>query len=131
MSFTSTTTFTVVTCYKCHVQFGMNADHQRRRLNDGEAFWCPNGHRQSYCESKVQKLEKKLARTESELDGSRVMCAHERDRKEKAQRSANAHKGHATKLKNRIITGKCPCCNQHFKNLEEHIESKHPSWVED
>jgi hypothetical protein len=50
--------------------------------------------------------------------------AAERDQ---AEASARAHKGHATRLKNRAQAGMCPHgCNRHFKDLERHCKNKHP-----
>ena len=55
------TELATVTCYKCGVLFGMPSYMQQKRQEDGESFWCPNGHSQVYCESQVKKLEKQLA----------------------------------------------------------------------
>ena len=45
-----------------------------------------------------------------------------------AQRSIRARKGVATRLRNRIARGQCPCCSESFKNLKLHMKSKHPKW---
>lgn len=37
-----------VTCYECHVRFGMTRVLRDQRLKDHATFHCPNGHGQIY-----------------------------------------------------------------------------------
>ena len=46
-----------------------------------------------------------------------------------AERSAAAYKGHLTRVKRRVGNGVCPCCNRTFKNLADHMTTKHPDYA--
>jgi hypothetical protein len=35
----------------------------------------------------------------------------------------------ATRIRNRIAAGVCPCCTRTFKNVARHIKDKHPTYV--
>ena len=107
----------------------MTADFQRRRREDGQGFYCPAGHRQSYTESTVQQLQKELKRKEEVLQREREWNESLRKSRDAAHRSAAAYKGKVTRIKNRIHNGVCPCCNRHFENLQRHMKNKHPEFV--
>lgn len=124
VTYTNCTTFTTVECYKCGIHFGVTQEWNRRLLDQGGPFWCPKGHRQVYCESLVQKLEKRLKRAED----NRVFW---KDQAKAGERSKIALRGVVTKKKNqlkRVGNGVCPCCNRHFKNLEKHMQGQHPKF---
>lgn len=38
----------VQTCCSCHMLFGVDGDFDKRRRNDHNWFYCPNGHPQHY-----------------------------------------------------------------------------------
>lgn len=125
-TFLCTTTFDVITCYKCGIQFGMTRQHNRECLDHpGEkSFFCPNGHSQVYTgKSEEQKLREELER--EKRMSRRAEC--ERD---SMKFSLRAEKAAKTRLRNRIAKGICPCCGRTFKNVQRHIESKHPEIVE-
>ena len=130
------TTFEVIECYSCGVMFAMTQEKNRHCLEDGGNFWCPNGHRQHYITSKIQKLEKKLEAQKRETEkqtkfkewaqtDAKIQCS----RKEHAERRVTSYKGHATRLRKRIANGKCPCCSETFQNVKAHIAKVHPLYV--
>ncbi len=123
-------TFVTVHCYKCGVAFGMTESMQKRRRDDGESFWCPNGHSQCYCESNVKKLEKQLAREKSRHDQTEASLHQVRRARERTERRLSATKGVVTRIKNRVKNGVCPCCNRHFKDLHRHMKNQHPEYGE-
>lgn len=118
-----TQNFETICCYKCQILFAVPAQSRRRWIDSGESFYCPNGHSQHYTESTVQKLEKQLAQQKKRTEWARQEA-------EENKRKAAAQKGQVTKLKNRAKAGVCPCCKRHFKQLEAHMQNKHPDFNE-
>lgn len=138
-SFTSTETvgFEFHTCAheKCGVVYGISTGYGDRRRKDGQSFYCPNGHSQSYGKSEADRLRAEKLQLESQLSFAR----DQRDRMEKKfehqKIETRTQKGRATRFKNdrdrtlaRIANGICPCCNRHFVNVERHMTTKHPGY---
>lgn len=121
---------TVLHCAACSISFAMPDDFESRRRKDHVSFYCPAGHSNMFNgESEEQKLRKQLereqaakARLTANLDQARADADHERAR-------ANGYKGQATKMKNRIGKGVCPCCNRQFTNVERHMATQHPDFA--
>jgi septal ring factor EnvC (AmiA/AmiB activator) len=70
-----TITFEEVVCCKCGTTFQMDAELDELRQEDGETFYCPNGHAQSYTEStesEMKKLRDELAEVKKELAETQV-----------------------------------------------------------
>lgn len=134
-------TLNAETCCNCGVVFGLEAGHQKRLRNNREWFYCPNGHAQHYTgKSEAQKLKDQLAKQEAEaarrardaadaLDRASARELATRDQLEATQRSRAALKGQLTKTKRRIGKGVCPCCNRHFANVDNHMQSQHPDYA--
>jgi hypothetical protein len=102
----------------------------RRRREDHQGFYCPNGHSNFYSgDNEAEKLRKQLVRAEAERDRARVRANGEEARRRLAERQRAAAKGQVTKIKNRIANGVCPCCNRSFENVRRHIETQHPAFV--
>jgi len=110
-------------CCVCGIVFGIPKRVLETRKQDGTEFYCPNGHQLVYQETTVQKLEKQLNKTREQLRREEVA-------RESAENRLRTTKGVVTKLKKRIANGVCPCCNRHFDNLQGHMETKHPDFVE-
>jgi len=126
MSFTETTTYVTETCCNCGVVFAMTRGFYDMKRKDGSWFYCPNGHRQWYTDSldkekKIRDLERRLNRERANHDQTRA----ELDYTERSRRSA---RGHVTRLKKRMASGKCPCCHEEFSDLKEHMEDQHPEY---
>lgn len=116
-------TLTVIGCGHCHLQHAVPDDFLKARKRDGADFYCPAGHRMSYGEGETARLRR-------QLDSARARETHARDQAEAAQRSARGYKGAATRIRNRIANGVCPCCNRTFADLARHMAGQHPDFPE-
>lgn len=130
---TFTDTLVVVSCgaSDCDVVFGMTERHYRARLADHRTWHCPNGHPRAY----LGKSDAELARAERdqarrERDWARTARDAARDQAQAAHRSAAAHKGHATRLRNLIARGVCPVtgCRRNFADVRAHMATEHPGF---
>jgi predicted nucleic acid-binding Zn-ribbon protein len=120
--------FKTITCCACSCTFAVPLAFYDRRKNDGQNFWCPNGHDQHFTETRVAKLEREL-----ELEKKRKQWVEEdlkraRERRDHFERSARAYKGKLTHVKTRIKNGVCPCCKRSFQNLHQHMKNQHPDF---
>jgi hypothetical protein len=106
-------------CAQCGVAFGIPTSMERRRRDDGNLFYCPNGHALNFGAGKSERLEGQLER-ERRLRQSAEEEASYQDYR------ARAFKGQLTKVNKRIGKGVCPCCNRHFVDVERHMASQHP-----
>lgn len=115
------TTLTVISCGDCAIPFAIPANLHRRYRQDGDSFWCPNGHRISYSQTEYEKVSEELAATKTSL-------LREQNEHATTEARRRAEKAAKTKIKNRIGKGVCPCCNRHFANVERHMASQHPGY---
>lgn len=138
MSIVSEVTVRMVTeqCCVCGMPFCMTEDFKTRHKRNGEDFYCPAGHPQHYTETEVQQLQRQIAARDKELEArTKALIAekalHDQTIAElrETELKRRAAKGQATKLKNRIIAGTCPCCELSFPNLHKHMEVEHPDFV--
>ena len=118
-----------IQCFKCHVIFAVEIQTREHYLDTGDNFWCPNGHRQRYIESKIGKLEKQLKHKQKLLEWAEQDAVNARQDATNAKNSLRSEKGAKTKLKKRIANGVCPCCHRNFVNLGRHMTSQHPNFV--
>ena len=126
---TMTTTSTLVAeiCCACGTAFAMEESLRENRLMHKDNFYCPNGHSQVYV---GEPLDKKCKRQESQLKNEKETRIWWQDEAETKARSLSATKGVLTKTKKRIANGICPSCNRQFTNLQRHMKTKHPNYVE-
>lgn len=125
----------IIECAGCSVDFGIGDDFMRRRRDDHQTFYCPNGCWNHYPgPSAAEKEQKRLAR---ELEAARSLAQRESSRRRDAEQTARrkdyearAAKGQLTKTKKRVAAGVCPCCNRSFANLAQHMAGQHPDYVE-
>jgi hypothetical protein len=128
----------VVTCSSCGITYAIPESFRRSMLKyrgdkpNGWTTICPLGHEWWYV---GQTEQEKLRR---QLDRQRDATAYERSRRDQAEASARAQKAAKTRIKNdrdrikrRVASGVCPCCNRSFKNLKRHMSSQHPGFAED
>lgn len=128
MIVTETVSLETTICCVCGCTFAIPADMIRKRRENRESFYCPNGHSLSFTESTVNKLEKELVREKAKTDQALADAKWQRERHREAEKSIVAYKGNVTKLKNRIGAGVCPCCNRSFIELASHMLTKHPGF---
>jgi hypothetical protein len=119
---------TVLTCW-CGTRHAVPEELRRQQLkqhNDGHAdvfgIYCPLGH------SHVPAGESLVEKTRRELEASRDRAAQLAAERDQAEASARAYKGAATRARKRAGAGVCPCCNRTFKQLAQHMKSKHPDF---
>lgn len=122
-----------LTCYSCGVLFGLENGYDDRRRNDHKSFYCPNGHSQAYLGPSKVEQERDAARELAKREAQRRETAERNARyaennAEHARRSAAAYKGWATRVRNRIANGVCPCCNRSFNNVRRHMTTQHPDY---
>lgn len=131
----------VTCCYEgCGVTFGMPATMDSNRRKDHKGFYCPNGHVQFFLgKTDAEKLKETLERerAEHQREINRVVKEKEWAKQEAkhAAHDAKVARSHAKaavtisrKLRQRLKTGLCPCCEVKFDNLEEHMKKEHPRY---
>lgn len=127
--FTETIAIRHIKCGECGVNFGLDAKFQEARLKDRHKFRCPNGCEISYLgETEAERLRKQLETTERCLANTRESLTHMGARARSAERSVQARKGVVTRMKRRLIAGRCVCCSQQFKDLKKHMKEEHPKY---
>lgn len=126
--FAGTVHFYIEECCSCHILFGMDKRTRQRYLDSGASFYCPNGHSQHYTESTVKKLEKQLALANKRTEWAQQDAKSAKDRAKHEEKRARTYLGHFNRVKKRVAAGVCPCCNRTFKQLAEHMASKHPTY---
>ena len=123
-----TKTIEPVTCGSCQILFGLEVSHHAKLRRTGAWFHCPNGHQIHYYESDEQKLRDELVRQKARTDQAEEDARCQRRRVALKDRQISARKAVATRLRNKIARGRCPCCSHQFKDLERHMKTEHPKW---
>ena len=109
-------------CCKCGIEMVLPQHYYNSRKVDHATFYCLNGHKQYYPgESDVEEANRLRRNAENDAERHRV-------RRKSAEKSAAAYRGQVTRIKRRVGKGVCPCCNHTFKNLADHMETKHPDY---
>lgn len=121
-------TLVVHECPSCFVLHAIPRRMHRDRLEDGGTVYCPNGHKWEFTVPEVTRLKRKLEAAQQSRDAARACVVHERDQRQAAERSAAAYKGQATRIRNRVGAGVCPCCSRSFANLARHMAGQHPGF---
>lgn len=114
----------------CGVLFAMPAELQKRRQNDHNDFYCPNGHNQHYtAKSEAERLREQLAKVERD----RKWYAERSDRLANDNmtlaKSRSALRGVVTRLKNKAAAGVCAFCDHSFPDVAAHVAEAHPDAV--
>lgn len=121
---TFTQILTLMTC-SCGISFAVPETWRLEQTRTHKTFYCPNGCQIHYPgKSDLQQLR-------DDRDYWRTRFSSEATQKEYAERCRAAQQGVNTKLKKRIASGVCPCCQRTFKNLAQHMEGQHPNWLSD
>lgn len=126
-----TGTLTIIECGECHIQFAIPSDMQRRALaNHSIPFYCPRGDRLYYQgKTAEEKAKEDAAAARAEASRARASRDAAYDQALAAHRSAAAHKGQVTRIRNLIAKGICPCCRRNFSNLRDHMATEHPNYA--
>lgn len=131
---------TEIKCWSCKTSFwipnSLYETTQKTRNNDNRTgCYCPYGHYNVWKSdnqlSEEQEIRLERDRLRQKLAQKDDSLREERERREAAERSASAFKGSATRVKNRAKHGVCPCCNRTFKQLAQHMKTKHPHYQAD
>ena len=122
-------------CPTCGIEYAAPAEFFRSKNEnndpDNNSWHCPNGHIVVFTESLADKLRRENQRLAQRIAMKDDQVAAARDDADAADRRAAAFKGQVTKIKKRAAAGVCPCCNRQFQNLHRHMETKHPSFIEE
>lgn len=105
-------------CANCGTVFGMAKDLEKRRRQDHETFYCPNGHRMHF----TGKNDEELLR-----DAEARNVALE-DQLAAAIREGEMTRSILLRDRARFAAGVCPCCNRSFENVRRHMVSQHPDY---
>ncbi len=127
---TITTKYNIVSCYTCGVRFGIGEDLYRRVVKRKEgSVYCPSCGNRTCWTGKTDE-QKKIEQLENKLKWEMEQVERKNRYLEDAKNSLRSTKGVVTKLKKRASAGVCPCCNRTFKQLAQHMENKHPGYVD-
>ncbi|WP_326565107.1 hypothetical protein VSH64_25015 [Amycolatopsis rhabdoformis] len=126
----ATETLEVHQCGKCGVSFAMPTTFTAEKRENGEAFYCPNGHARVFRESEATRLRRQLDQAKKRQEWAEGREMHQRDQREAAERSNAALRGVITKQKKRAAAGVCQCCQRTFQNVADHMRTQHPDYVE-
>lgn len=121
--FTTKGEMVIESCIECNVKFAITKEMYNVRQNDGQSFFCPNGHSQYYTRKKTLEKEMEALKLSMQSD-----IAYWRDRARGEEKEVIKYKKNLTRIKNRVKNGVCPCCNRTFVNLNEHMKTKHPKF---
>ena len=113
------------TCAACGVIFGISREYNDNLRDTGQGFFCPNGHSLtlgSRTQKKIEQLKNKVAQEQEAAEYWRKSYHGEREDHDQTKRRLSA-------TKKRVANGVCPCCQRSFKQLSQHMKSKHPDYV--
>ena len=122
---------TITCCHQgCGLTFAVPETWETKRRKDHSWWYCPNGHTQHFTgesdAEKAKRLADELTRTRAAHDQT---VARWRERTDSAERRLSATRGVVTRIKNRVGSGVCPCCNRTFADLQRHMTGQHPTWT--
>lgn len=122
-----------INCGQCGGTYAINERFRKQCQEHSRSWHCP------YCDcswgyrgptaaererAKRLELERRLRCEEANHERTREELDHTEHRR-------RAEKAAKTRIKRRVGAGLCPCCNRSFRNLAEHMKTKHPSEVPD
>lgn len=124
------TAFKTIICCKCEFPFAVTAATKERWVNEHTSFNCPScGTSQAFRgKTTEEELREALERSQREVKWQTEFKEEARQESNKLRHRLNGTKGYITKLKNRVGNGVCPCCNRSFKDLHQHMKTKHPKF---
>lgn len=114
-------------CASCGVVFAIPSTLEKRRREDGQNFYCPNGHVLVF--SGPSEAEKKATAAKERADRLGAQLMAQRDQTHAAQREAAEATAREIRLRWRVGNGVCPCCHRSFPALAAHVATKHPEFI--
>ncbi len=81
-------------CCVCGVAFAIPAQLMKKRQEDGEIFYCPNGHSQVFCET----VRSELKREQENFAIAKRRIEYLEQRKDHLERSRNGVRGKLTQV---------------------------------
>lgn len=127
----------VTCCPSCGGTYAISQQFRDDKYERGGGWHCPYCRESlSYRDTEADRLRKQLADKDAAIARERQRlsqesAAHDQTRAELRDTEARrrAEKGAKTRLKNRINAGTCPCCDQSFSDLAEHMQTAHPEFA--
>jgi hypothetical protein len=121
----------VIVCGSCGIEYHVPQIWQKEKRNGDSSkertFYCPNGCCRVYNDdTETKRLQRELDRQKQQNAMLAQEAIDERERRIATERSLRSTKAAKTLLKRRVGAGKCPCCSEHFPNLERHMKAAHP-----
>ncbi len=125
MTLSTSVTLVLHECGNCGVMYGITERMYKERREDGELFWCPNGHRRAFVENEVQRLQKRLDRSAQLLAQAEGATVTEKQ-------AHSTTKGKLTRARKRAEAAVCPHCNRTIRQMAQHLKTmagrgQHPS----
>lgn len=109
------------TCPVCFINYAAPELLFEKKMENGDNWYCPNGHSLVFTETETQKLQKKMERLKADVEWQRGRVAVK-------ERELIAQKGLTTKAKKklaRVDNGVCPECNRTVSQLANHMRTQH------
>lgn len=117
-------------CPVCAVAYAAPPSLFKKRREDGQPFWCPNGHSLSFHETELDKLRQQLEEEKRNAEWYKN-SAKTKDTQIKGMNiQIGKVKAKLHRTERRIANGVCPCCHRSFQNVMRHMKTKHPDYVE-
>ena len=69
----------------------------------------------------MKQKDEQIKREQTRTRTARAEAKHQKN-------VARSQKAAKTRLKNRVASGVCPCCNRTFKQLAAHMSRQHPEF---
>ncbi|MFA9478537.1 hypothetical protein ACERK3_09535 [Phycisphaerales bacterium AB-hyl4] len=111
-------------CPSCGIQYAGPVRFFESRREQGGSWYCPNGHSLSFTETEADRLKRQLNTKTRRIEHLEGEVEHTTNR-------LRATRGHLTRVKKRVASGVCPCCNRSFENLHRHMKDQHPEFAND
>lgn len=116
-------------CGECGIHFAVDQNKYKRCKDIGEGWFCPNGHNRVFSKPHNKELEDRIKKLETSNQHLRTARENLHSELTIQKHKTAAEKAAKTRLKNRVKHGVCPCCNRTFRQLAEHMKTKHPDYV--
>lgn len=129
---------TQISCGECGGTYAINEKYRTQCHDKGTGWHCPycetawgyyTNNRYKELEDQLKAAQSSLVKTDQQLSSERATHDQTKAELRETERRRRAEKGAKTKLKNRINAGTCPCCDQQFTDLAEHMKAQHPEFA--